>query len=68
MSAKIIQFPRQMPAMTYAEAMHAGREAASERARKAGRSKWSRGDYNHAVKVFDDLYGRAYRSMIGVEG
>jgi hypothetical protein len=78
MTAQIIKFPKAkkapkaapaptLPTMTYNEAMFAARQAASERAAKAGRTKWNRSDWNYSVKVFDDLYGRAFRQAIGVE-
>jgi hypothetical protein len=43
--------------MTYDLAMAAGADAANRRMRKAGRSKWSRGDFAAACAEFDRLYG-----------
>jgi hypothetical protein len=37
-------------------AMAAGRDAANERMRSAGRTAWSRADYNAAVRTFNRLY------------
>ena len=48
------------PIMTYELAMAAGRDAANRRMRNAGRTKWSRGDYNQAVKVFNYLMNREW--------
>lgn len=45
-----------MITMTYKLAMAAGRDAANRRMRKAGRTKWTRGDYNEAARTFARLY------------
>jgi hypothetical protein len=42
--------------MTYSLAMAAGQDAANRQMRKAGRKKWSRDDYNEAVRKFNALY------------
>lgn len=44
------------PVMTYELAMAASRDAGNERMRKAGRTAWSVGDYNHAVRTFEKLW------------
>lgn len=64
MASQVITFPK--PMMGYHEAMEAGRKAAAERCRKAGRTKWSQDDYNEAVRTFDRLHGKAFRAAIGV--
>jgi hypothetical protein len=47
---------------SYSEALRiaraAGADAANRRMRKAGRRRWSGGDYNHAVSVMHDLLRR----------
>ena len=42
--------------MTYEIAHAASTDAANARMRKAGRTKWSAGDYNEAVRVFNRLW------------
>ena len=44
--------------MSYDLAMAAAADAAIRRMRKAGRSKWSRGDHAAACEGFDRLYGK----------
>lgn len=44
--------------VTYHLAMAAGRDAANRRAEQAGRTSWSRADYNHAAKVVEQLLGK----------
>jgi len=44
--------------MTYEMAMAASRDAADARMRKAGRTTWSRADYNFAVATFKRLFPR----------
>lgn len=44
-----------MASLTPELARAAGRDAANERMRAAGRSTWNRADYNHAVKVTNRL-------------
>ena len=45
-----------LPVMTYRTAMAAGEDAANRQMRKAGRTKWSRADYNIAARTFNRLY------------
>lgn len=42
--------------MTSAMARAAAQDAANRQMRKAGRKKWSRADYNLAVRTFDRLW------------
>ena len=42
--------------MDYSLAMAAARDEANRRMRKAGRKKWTRGDYNLACKTFNKLW------------
>ena len=42
--------------MTYDLAMACGKDAANARMLRAGRKKWSRDDYNEAVRKFEALY------------
>ena len=44
------------PVCTYDLAMAAGRDEADRSMKAAGRSRWSREDYNHAVRTFARLY------------
>lgn len=44
---------------TYSLAMAAAKDAANRRMRAAGRTAWSRGDYNHSVETFERLYPQA---------
>ena len=46
--------------LTYERAMASARDAARGRASRAGRTKWSRADYNHAVATFDRLMTACY--------
>jgi len=41
---------------TYDVARAAGQDAGNARMRKAGRTAWSRADYNESVRVFERLY------------
>jgi hypothetical protein len=39
-------------------ARSAGEDAANRRMRKAGRRRWTAGDYDHAIDVMNEVLGR----------
>jgi hypothetical protein len=43
--------------LTYDMAMAIGADAANQRMREAGRTRWNRGDYARACQVFNRAYG-----------
>ncbi len=43
------------PRITRGLAMAAAKDAANRRMRALGRQRWDRGDFNEAVRVFDEL-------------
>lgn len=45
----------QRPRLTDTLARSAAQDAANRRMRKGGRTRWTRGDYNEAVRVLNSL-------------
>lgn len=52
--------------VTYRLAMAAGRDAANRRMATAGRTSWTRADYNHAAAVVERLLGPAQKDPVAL--